>query len=330
MAARGELILVTRVYLTILGCLALLQGSVPTTAAETNRPNFIILLADDLGWADVGYHGNEFSETPNLDRLAQAGIQFTQAYANAANCAPTRASILTGRYPAGHGILTVGLSHRGERRAQRLIPIENQEFLQPDGASLANGLAHAGYHCAFIGKWHLGDHLINSPTHHGFHFALAGWTRGSPRSYFSPYQNPALSDGPDGEHLTDRLVTEAIQYLDSRQQAPDPFFLYLSFYSVHTPIQGDPALIEKYQAKPDPTGLHNPVYAAMIEKLDANVGRLVDYLGATGMLENTIILFFSDNPFAFGSSAATLTQRSGQRRRLRPIGGSGEGYDWSA
>ena len=188
--------------------------------SSQERPNIIFILADDLGWKDVGYNGSVYYETPNIDKLAKSGIQFTNAYANAPNCAPTRACILTGQYPQRHGILTVNQSDRGDKKAQQLIPVPNVEVLDTTSTSMSEILSSAGYHTAFIGKWHLGDHLETSPLAHGFDYSLGAWERGSPRSYFAPYKNPALVDGQIGEHLTDRLTDEAIAYIQTNLKFP--------------------------------------------------------------------------------------------------------------
>lgn len=265
-----------------------------------NQPNIVFILADDLGWADVGFNRAKYYETPNLDRLAAAGITFSNAYANAANCAPTRASILSGQYTPRHGILTVGASNRGDQRAQQLIPVPNQSVLDTGTFSVAEMLKTADYHTAFIGKWHIGDHLETSPLAHGFDYTLAGWERGSPQSYFSPYKNPALEDGPDGEHLTDRLTDEAMAYMQRQQERENPFFLYLSYYAVHAPFEAKDSLVAKYRQKaPAVGGRDNPIYAAMIETLDDNIGRLHQFLEQKGLLKNTILVFWSDNGGSF-------------------------------
>ncbi|MEQ8705726.1 MAG: sulfatase [Phaeodactylibacter sp.] len=276
------------------------QSPADATLSGGNQPNIIFILADDLGWADVGFNGAKYYETPNLDRLAASGITFSNAYANAANCAPTRASILSGQYTPRHGILTVKASNRGDQKAQRLIPVPNQSVLDTGTFSMAEMLKTADYHTAFIGKWHIGNHLESSPLAHGFDYTLAGWERGSPQSYFSPYQNPALEDGPGGEYLTDRLTSEAMKYIQSRNASKDPFFLYLSYYAVHAPFEAKDSLIAKYRSKnPAVEGRDNPIYAAMIETLDANIGRLHQYLEEQGLMDNTILVFWSDNGGSF-------------------------------
>jgi len=287
--------------------LALLAACSPKIEEElTSRPNIIFILADDLGWADVGYNGAEYYETPNIDLIAKSGIIFSNAYANAANCAPTRASIMSGQYTSRHGVLTVNNSDRGDKKAQRLIPIPNKEVLDTTTVSLAEMLKTANYHTAFIGKWHLGNHKETSPKAHGFDYALGGWKRGSPKSYFSPYQNPALTDGPVGEHLTDRLTSEAIQYIDRQKDNEKPFFLYLSYYAVHAPFQAKDSLRAKYQQKtPTIKGQDRSVYAAMIETLDNNIGHLHQYLESEGLLKNTILVFWSDNGGSFRATVNT-------------------------
>lgn len=274
-------------------------------SGESNSPNIIFILADDLGWRDVGFNGSKFYETPNLDRLAKAGVQFTNAYANAPNCAPTRACILTGQYPQRNGILTVHQSDKGDKKAQMLIPVPNKEVLDTATISMAEVLKTAGYNTAFIGKWHLGNHLKTSPLAHGFDYSLAAWEAGSPKSYFAPYKNPVLKDGPDGEHLTDRLTSEAIDYLKSRQKENNPFFLYLSYYAVHSPFQAKDSLVEKYTNKKVVDDQNNAVYAGMIETLDTNIGRLASFLSESGLQENTIIVFYSDNGGSFRATVNT-------------------------
>ena len=289
----------------LISCVLLYECQNTKQESSELQPNIIFILADDLGWKDVGFNGSKFYETPNLDKMANIGIQFTNAYANAPNCAPTRACIMTGQYPQRHGILTVGRSDRGDQKAQKLIPVPNIEVLDTATISLAEMLKNAGYSTAFIGKWHVGSHLNTSPYAHGFDFSVAAWERGSPRSYFSPYRNPALKDGPVGEYLTDRLTEEAIAYLKSQAKERSPFFLYLSYYAVHAPFQAKDGLIQKYKTKKVIDDQDNPVYAAMIETLDNNIGRLITYLDAEGLMENTILVFYSDNGGSFRATKNT-------------------------
>jgi arylsulfatase A-like enzyme len=260
-------------------------------AQSSDKPNIILIMVDDLGWKDAGFMGSRYYETPHLDRLAAEGMFFTQAYASAANCAPSRACLMSGLNTPRHGIFTVGNSHRGESRARKIIPIPNNENLADSLYTLAEMLTDNGYVTGTFGKWHLGD----DPGKHGFHVNVAGSHRGNPgkNGYFSPYNVDFLEDGPRGEYLTDRLTTEAIGFLRRNQRSP--FFLYLPYYAVHTPIMGKEALVKKFEKKQGVPGQDNPHYAAMIASLDENVGRLLSEIKNSGLEENTLVIFTSDN-----------------------------------
>ncbi|GAB4042930.1 sulfatase [Spirosoma litoris] len=261
------------------------QSKPPTSPA---KPNIVLIIADDLGWKDVGFMGSTFYETPNLDRLAAQGIKFTSAYTAAANCAPSRACLFSGQYSPRHGIYTVANADRGDAKTRKLIPVKNNEVLPDSVYTLAEALRDAGYQTASIGKWHLGK----SPTTQGFTYNRAGDERGM-NKHFSPYGIPTLPDGPPGEYLTDRLTSEALQFLD--QPRDRPFFLYLPYYAVHTPLQAPDSLVKKYERKPKSPGQGHATYAAMIESLDSNVGRILKKLEALGLDRNTIVIFTSDN-----------------------------------
>ncbi len=286
------------VFLSILCLLAMSQ----LTLAQ-KRPNIVFILADDMGWKDPGFMGNTYHETPNLDRLSKMGTMFTNAYANAPNCAPTRASLMTGQYTPRHGIFTVASAERGKSENRKLIPPTNKHVLAPAFITFPELLQGSGYATASIGKWHLGGSPRTNPLAQGFDVNIGGDQRGSPRSYFSPYKNEQLPDGPEGEYLTDRLTAEALSFIDDNREKP--FFLYLTHFAVHTPIQGKKELVEKYRNKPPPEGKHNAVYAAMIESLDDGVGRIMDKLSELGLEENTMVIFFSDNGPYFRASEAT-------------------------
>ncbi len=260
---------------------------------EQRRPNFVFILIDDLGYKDVGFMGSKYYETPNIDRLAKQGMVFTNAYANAPNCAPTRACILSGQYTPRHGVYTVGTSERGPAALRKLIPIPNRTTLPREVVTIAEALKPAGYVSASIGKWHLGSDPEFGPRAQGFDVNVAGNAAGSPRSYFSPYRNKDLPDGPKGEYLTDRLTDEALKFIEANKSKP--FFLYLPHYAVHTPLRGKQELVEKYRQKPPADGQRNPVYAAMIESVDQSVGRIMAKLDELGLAENTVVVFFSDN-----------------------------------
>lgn len=253
------------------------------------KPNIVFILVDDLGWSDTAFMGNPIYETPNLDKLASEGIVFDNAYAPAANCAPSRACLLTGKNTPVHGIYTVETSERGALKNRKLIPTPNTEILKDHFVTLANMLKNQGYINASIGKWHIG----NDPKTQGFDVNIGGSHAGHPKSYFSPYRNAALKDGENGEYLTDRLTNEAIDFISENKN--NPFFLYLPYYTVHAPLQGKAELVKKYEAKVNNDPRFNPQYGAMIESMDENVGRLLNSLKELNIEENTLVIFFSDN-----------------------------------
>ncbi|MHC4659281.1 MAG: sulfatase-like hydrolase/transferase [Planctomycetota bacterium] len=257
------------------------------------RPNFVFIFIDDLGWKDVGFMGSKYYETPNIDKLAGQGIVFTSAYANAPNCAPTRASLLSGQYTPRHGVYTVGNPERGKAHLRKLIPIPNKTKLDSKVVTIAEALKPAGYVTASIGKWHLGRGAETGPEGQGFDVNIAGNRAGMTRRHFSPYRLENLTDGPKGEYLTDRLTDEAINFIEANKSRP--FFLYLSHYAVHTPIQAKKAMIDKYMNKTPSGGQKNPTFAAMVESVDQSVGRIMTRLDELGLTDNTVVFFFSDN-----------------------------------
>ncbi|NNE33791.1 MAG: sulfatase [Rhodothermales bacterium] len=264
---------------------------------ELPAPNVVFIYIDDLGWRDVGFMGSTYYETPHLDRLASQGMVFTNAYANAPNCAPSRASLLTGLYTPRHGIYTVGTPERGEAHLRKLIPVANTTALDTSFVTFAEVLEGAGFATAHMGKWHLGGdgHL---PTDQGFGLNVAGDHRGAPPAHFYPYERrgnalPDLHNGAKGEYLTDRLTDEAMRFIETH--ADESFFLYLAHYAVHTPIQAREVLVETFRQKPGDEAHNDPVYAAMIASVDEGVGRIMDQLDALGLAENTVVFFHSDN-----------------------------------
>ena len=259
-----------------------------------SKPNVILINVDDLGWSDLSFMGSNYYETPNIDKLAENGMIFYNAYAAAANCAPSRASMLSGKYTTEHEIYTVGNSERGNKKTRKLIPIKNNEILDLDFFLISEMFKNEGYTNAIFGKWHLGPEGFY-PEQSGFDSNIGGCKKGGPGKggYFSPYENPKIEDGPDGEYLTDRIGDETVKFIENNQNSL--FFVYVPFYSVHTPIQSKEQYRKKYLNK-TPGKYHNrPDYAAMIQSLDENVGKILKKIDELSLSEKTLIIFTSDN-----------------------------------
>ncbi|MFC1725462.1 sulfatase [candidate division KSB1 bacterium] len=271
--------------------------------SKDRKPNIVFLYIDDMGWKDTGFMGSRYYETPNIDKLAEGGKIFTNAYANAPNCAPSRACLLSGQYSPRHGIYTVNSSERGSKFRRKIIPVPNNTVLPSDIVTFPEVLRSSGYTCGHFGKWHLGDKTETLPTGQGFDKNAGGNLAGHPKSYFSPYSNKNLEDGPEGEYLTDRLNDEAIRFIENNRD--NPFFLYLSHYAVHSPIRGKKEILNKYKNKPGIGGQKDPVYAAMIESIDIGVGNILEKLQELNLIESTVIFFFSDNGGVVGPRKTT-------------------------
>jgi len=280
--------------------------------AQRKKPNFVFFLIDDLGWRDVGCFGSTFYETPNIDRLRAGGMQFTDAYAACPVCSPTRASIMTGKYPPRTGVTDyIGASQPGNwKRNTKLVPAPYADRLALDEVTLAEAFKETGYATFFAGKWHLGPEGF-WPENQGFDVNKGGIDRGGPyggKRYFSPYGNPRLEDGPPGEHLPLRLGRETADFIEAHKDGP--LLAYLSFYSVHTPLMTTKELGAKYKAKQKNAPAtawgqegerkvrlvqNHAVYAGMVEAMDTAVGIVLDRLDRLGLAENTIVFFMSDN-----------------------------------
>jgi arylsulfatase A-like enzyme len=263
----------------------------------TRPPNIVLVLIDDYGWADTGCYGSTYHRTPNIDALAARGMRFTDAYAAAPVCSPTRAALMTGRHPARLH-LTDWLPGRDDKTNQKLARPVIEQQLPLSETTIAEALKQAGYATAHIGKWHLGSTGFE-PEKQGFDLNIAGDHTGTPLSYFAPYQRngifmPKLESAPAGEYLTDRLTTEAERFIE--QHKDKPFFLYLPHYTTHIPMRAKAELIAKYKAMPKPTsGQNNPVYAAMIESMDESIGRLTRKLEQLSLSDDTVFIFTADN-----------------------------------
>lgn len=304
---------------------ALLPRALAAAEGGGKRLNFVFILMDDLGQRDVGCFGSTFYETPSIDRLAAEGMRFTSGYAACPVCSPTRASIVAGKYPARVNITNFipGM------KSGKLFPPQYLHQLPLEEVTVAEAFKEAGYATCFIGKWHLGAEPY-WPEKQGFDVNIGGTSAGSPRSYFSPYKNPQLADGPPGEYLTDRLTDETLKFIDAAKDKP--FLVYLSHYAVHIPLQAKKDLAAKYEAKAAqlppveakfiPEGnvkarqvQDHPVYAAMVQSMDESVGRIMKKLDELGLADRTAVIFMSDNgglSTAEGTPTSNVPLRAGK------------------
>jgi arylsulfatase A-like enzyme len=286
-------------------------------------PNVLLILVDDLGIRDLGCYGQQFIQTPHIDRLAGEGMVWKNAYSSCPVCSPTRASILTGKNPArihftGH--ITAIERHRHPENSS-IIPPDDLMYIPYEELTLPEALGKVGYVTGSFGKWHVGGPGY-WPEDQGFTVNVGGWTHGSPPAYFYPYERPesswnsripTLEGGEEGEYLPDRLTDEAIRFI--RANRAQPFFVYLSYYAVHTPLQAPDNLVKKYESLVKETGI-DPVYAAMVDRVDENVGKLISFLDEAGLSEKTLVIFTSDN-----GGLETVTDNAPFRR------GKGHLYD---
>lgn len=269
-------------------------------------PNIVLIMADDLGYTDLACYGNKWAQTPNIDRLARDGIKFTDGYAASPVCTPTRASIMTGLSPARLKITNHAPGNPNYiSKTSGLKGADWTTFLPLETNTLAERLQNSGYRNGFIGKWHLSHIKTNGrfdkskelslrPENQGFELNVGGCSYGGPPSFFEPYKIPAITPEKDGDYLPDRLADECIKFIDMDKEGP--FFLCWWNYSVHYPIEAPLHLIEKYKQIP---GVDNPAYQAMIEGMDMSVGRVIDHIDSSGLAEDTLIIFTSDNGSLF-------------------------------
>jgi len=281
-------------------------------AGPAQKPNIVFILIDDMGWADGNCFGSRYYQTPQLDALAASGMRFTQAYAACAVCSPTRAALMTGKYPARLH-LTDWIPGEGAPKNSRFKIPDWQENLPLAETTLATALKKLGYATAHLGKWHLGGEKY-FPQHQGFDTNIAGGDVGHPASYCSPYgatnndqRVPGLAGrgGKKGDYLTDQLTTEALAFITAHKD--EPFYLNLWHYAVHSPLMGKPELIDAAADQPGADGQSNKIYAAMLKSVDEGVGRIVQKLDELHLTENTLVIFTSDNGGAvhFGQPPAT-------------------------
>jgi arylsulfatase A-like enzyme len=274
-----------------------------TDMMSQSKPNIVFFMVDDMGWMDSEIYGSEYYETPNVTRLAEMGKRFTRAYAANPLCSPTRASIMSGKFP-GRFQLTMPAGHLPPNPDADLSPTEGQPwmtvatpkprtFMPLEEYTLAEALKTNGYKTAHFGKWHLG-HEPYWPKNQGFDINVGGGHNPGPPSFFSPYKVDNLEDGPEKEFLSDRMASEAIAFLEKHKDST--FYMNYWFFAVHAPYQAPLELIKKYSEKEDPRGKQkNPIMGGMIQKMDENLGKVLDKLEELKLMDNTIIVFFSDN-----------------------------------
>lgn len=265
--------------------LCLLNSSTHASAAD--RPNIIFILADDLGWTDLGCQGSRYYQTPAIDRLASQGLRFTHGYTCGPNCQPTRAALMSGQYGPRTGVYTVGGTDRFDWQSRPLKPVGNVTELPLSVRTVANVLQDAGYDTAMFGKWHLGQKDTHHPSRRGFAEALV--TMGA---HYDFKTNPP-AEYPEGQYLADFLTDRAVDFISRKRDRP--FFLYLPHFGVHSPHVAKPELVQKFKDLPAHEGHANPVYAAMIASVDESVGRILATLDQQGLAENTVVIFSSDN-----------------------------------
>jgi len=305
--------LLSVIFLSLLGS---------TLNGKAKPQNIVLFLIDDLGWKDVGCYGSDYYRTPNIDKLAEQGVRFSDAYAACAVCSPTRAAIMTGKYPA-RLMLTEWLPSGRWKTNAKLRSGRFLRGLPLEEITLAEALRKAGYVTCIAGKWHLGSEPFSTPAHHGFEVNIGANEHGNPGNYFFPYKGQwsipttkhkarwqVLPGGEPGEYLTDRLTDEAISFV--RQNQDKPFFLYFSHYAVHTPFQAKKEMIKKYEAIPKEKRQGKPVYAAMVESVDESVGRIMATLRELKVEKDTLVIFTSDNGgFAGATKHAPLRGNKG-------------------
>ncbi len=250
-------------------------------AGEKSSPNIVLIMADDLGWTDLACYGSEYYETPHLDQLCSDGMKFLNAYSNGPNCQPTRAALLSGQYSPRTGVYTVGTGARGQEKFRKMIPAENQTFLNPEVVTIAESLKKSGYRTGCFGKWHLGRKPEYLPLAQGFDEEVH---RGGKK---------LLSGTPNRHPATEYITQATLKFIRKNQN--NKFFAYVPFHAVHTPIRAPEHLIKHYEKKPKVGGHKNPVYAGMLSEMDSCVGRILKLLKELQLEENTIVIFYSDN-----------------------------------
>ncbi|MGI8980841.1 MAG: sulfatase [Pirellulaceae bacterium] len=287
-----------RQALVVLSCAAAILGSQIHAGEADPRPNVILIMLDDLGWADLSCYGSRYHKSPHIDRLAAEGMRFTQAYAAAPVCSPTRAALMTGKWPARLHVTDWLPGSPFDEPCHRLAKPKSEKQLPLAEVTLAERLQAAGYATGHVGKWHLGGRGFG-PRNQGFDLNVGGDEKGTPKKYFAPFCEktgdvPSLDWAPPGSYLTDIFNEAAIRFI--REHREQPFFLYLPHFAVHTPLHAKPRIVSKYKlGEKRPGQQANPIYAAMIESVDDGIGKIVKELEKLQLTERTIVIFTSDN-----------------------------------
>jgi arylsulfatase A-like enzyme len=288
----------------LLGCIGIPSVGASTSAA-VDRPNIVFIFADDLGWKDVGYQGSDFNETPRLDALAADGMVFSAGYAAAGNCAPSRACLLSGTYTPRHHVYAVGSTNRGPATSQRLVPVPNRNGLPKEVITMADALKSAGYATGHFGKWHLAGKQGSLPTEQGFDVSFDSFGEGEVTEG-SEGNKKGPPEDPKGVFT---LTNKACEFIEANKDRP--FFCYLAHHAIHTPLQGKPETLARFEAKTPGKQHKNAMYAACTFALDESVGILLDRLKSLGLEENTMVVFTSDNGGTQQSSQEPLRGNKG-------------------
>ena len=300
--------------------LAVALLSLCSLATAADKPNVVFILADDLGWTDLGVQGSKYYETPNIDQLAAEGLRFTSGYTCGPNCQPTRAALMSGQYGPRTGVYTVGGIERFNWQSRPLRPVENVSKLDPEVVTVGESMKAAGYRTGYYGKWHLGETREHHPSAQGFDEAIVSNGR-----HFEFKTNPP-TDYPEGTYLADFLTDKGVDFI--RRHNDEPFFLYLAHFGVHSPYQAKEELIAKFKNKPGVGGHNDPVYAAMIASVDESVGRVLNTLDELGLSKNTLVVFTSDNGGVGGYEREGISKRNGDTTDNAPLrGGKGMLYE---
>jgi arylsulfatase A-like enzyme len=301
-----------------------LLGALPLSrclaADQAKKPNIIYILADDLGWTDLACQGSKYYESPNIDKLASQGMRFTNGYAAAPNCQPSRAALMTGQYEPRTGVYTVGSIDRFDWEIRPLRPVDNVQQLPLEKVTIAQALKQAGYATAMFGKWHLGNKAEYHPSKRGFDEAIESSGR-----HFDFKTDPPV-EYPKGTYLADFLTDKSVDFI--KRNKDKPFFLYLPHFGVHAPHEAKPELIAKFKAKQGTEWQKNPAYAAMIYSVDESVGRIMATLDELKIADNTLVIFTSDNGGVGGYKRAGIPVNNNGVTDNAPLrGGKGMLYE---